>query len=79
LGLTITDPMETIPSPIMHTRPFLRTHTMVVPCHDVLGERSGALTEMHRRDGDDDDGVNDDGVGDSHDDDETMPTAVGRE
>jgi len=52
---------------------------MVVPCHDVLGERSGALTEMHRRDGDDDDGVNDDGVGDSHDNDETMPTAVGRE
>lgn len=66
--------METIPSPIMHTRPFLRTHTMVVPCRDVLGERSGVPTEMHRRDG-----VNDDGVGDSHDDDETMPTAVGRE
>jgi hypothetical protein len=52
---------------------------MVVPCHDELGERSGVPTEMHRLDGDDDDGVNDDGVGDSHDDDETMPTAVGRE
>lgn len=48
-----------------------------MPCHDELGERSGVPTEMHRRDDDDEDV---DEVGDSgHDDEETMPTAVGIE
>mmetsp|Transcript_131 Transcript_131/g.257 ORF Transcript_131/g.257 Transcript_131/m.257 type:complete len:218 (-) Transcript_131:69-722(-) len=48
LGLMVTFPMETIPSPTMHTLPSFRTQRIVVECQSAEPNLAGAAWEFDR-------------------------------